>query len=62
MRKNSLLIVPIVQFYMYVLVPDEFIFSQEYYDHTLMKKNRSTAIETAKNAQKWGIILGKAHF
>ena len=34
-------------------------FSQEYYDHDLMKKNRSSAIAAAKTATKWGIILGK---
>ena len=34
-------------------------FSQEYYDHDLMKKNRSSAIAAAKAATKWGIILGK---
>jgi len=34
------------------------VFSQEYYDHDLMKKNRSNAISLAKNSKKWGIILG----
>jgi len=34
------------------------VFSQEYYDHDLMKKNRSSAIAAAKTAAKWGIILG----
>jgi len=34
------------------------IFSQEFYDHELMKGNRKSAIETAKSSLKWGIILG----
>lgn len=34
------------------------IFSQEYYDHELMKKNRLSAIETARESDSWGLILG----
>ena len=35
------------------------IFSEEGYDHELMKKNRLEAINQAKDAKTWGIILGK---
>lgn len=34
------------------------VFSQEYYDHELMKKNRHEAIERAAGADTWGLILG----
>jgi len=34
------------------------IFSQEYYDHDLMKKNRKNAIEKAMETDTWGLILG----
>jgi len=34
------------------------IFSEEFYDHELMKKNRQEAISTACKADTWGIILG----
>lgn len=34
------------------------VFSQEYYDHDLMKRNRKAAIETASGADTWGLILG----
>jgi len=34
------------------------VFSREYYDHDLMKKNRKNAIEKAVEAQTWGLILG----
>jgi len=34
------------------------VFSQEYYDHDLMKKNRRSAIQTASNCDTWGLILG----
>ena len=33
------------------------VFSQEYYDHDLMKRNRKAAIETASGADTWGLIL-----
>ena len=34
------------------------VFSQEYYDHELMKRNRHEAIERAAGADTWGLILG----
>jgi len=34
------------------------VFSREYYDHDLMKKNRKGAIEKAMEAETWGLILG----
>jgi len=34
------------------------VFSQEYYDHELMKRNRKSAIEAASQANTWGLILG----
>lgn len=34
------------------------VFSQEYYDHDLMKNNRKAAIDTASQAETWGLILG----
>jgi 2-(3-amino-3-carboxypropyl)histidine synthase len=34
------------------------VFSEEFYDHELMKKNRKGAIEKARAAKTWGIILG----
>ena len=34
------------------------VFSREYYDHDLMKKNRKNAIEKAVESQTWGLILG----
>ena len=34
------------------------MFSQEYYDHELMKRNRHEAIERAAEADTWGLILG----
>ena len=34
------------------------VFSQEYYDHELMKKNRKNAVEKAVEADTWGLILG----
>jgi len=34
------------------------VFSREYYDHDLMKKNRKNAIEKAVEAETWGLILG----
>jgi len=34
------------------------VFSREYYDHDLMKKNRKNAIEKAVEAPTWGLILG----
>lgn len=33
-------------------------FTEEFYDHKLMKKNRRGAIEKARGAKSWGIILG----
>uniref|UniRef100_A0AAY4EX45 2-(3-amino-3-carboxypropyl)histidine synthase subunit 1 n=1 Tax=Denticeps clupeoides TaxID=299321 RepID=A0AAY4EX45_9TELE len=34
------------------------IFSREYYDHEAMRENRLKAIEKARSAQRWGLILG----
>eukprot|EP00095_Tigriopus_kingsejongensis_P005139 maker-scaffold100_size373717-snap-gene-2.44 protein:Tk05139 transcript:maker-scaffold100_size373717-snap-gene-2.44-mRNA-1 annotation:"diphthamide biosynthesis protein 1" len=34
------------------------VFSEESYDHELMKKNRKSVIDQAKQAKVWGIILG----
>jgi len=34
------------------------VFSQEYYDHDLMKSNRQKAIAAAAGAECWGLILG----
>merc|ERR1712142_126439 len=34
------------------------VFSREYYDHDLMKRNRKNAIEKAVEANTWGLILG----
>ena len=34
------------------------VFSQEYYDHDLMKKNRQNAISLAMESTTWGLILG----
>lgn len=33
-------------------------FTEEFYDHELMKNNRKAAIESAKSAHKFGVILG----
>ena len=33
------------------------VFSQEYYDHELMKSNRQEAIQAASQADTWGLIL-----
>lgn len=33
------------------------VFSQEYYDHDLMKSNRKDAIQAASEAHTWGLIL-----
>ena len=34
------------------------MFTEEFYDHELMRKNRKNAIEKAAAADKWGVILG----
>ncbi|XP_060743941.1 2-(3-amino-3-carboxypropyl)histidine synthase subunit 1 [Tachysurus vachellii] len=34
------------------------VFSREHYDHKAMRANRMQAIETARSAQRWGLILG----
>ncbi|KAF5904356.1 diphthamide biosynthesis protein 1, partial [Clarias magur] len=34
------------------------VFSREYYDHEAMRANRLQAIEIARSAQRWGLILG----
>lgn len=34
------------------------IFSREYYDHEAMRALRLQAIDKARSAQKWGLILG----
>ena len=33
-------------------------FTREYYDHELMRRNRSSEIERARQGKTWGIILG----
>jgi len=38
--------------------PYEKKFTQEYYSHDIMKNNRQKAVDAARNAQKFGIILG----
>ena len=38
--------------------PYEKKFTEEFYDHELMRKNRKEAIEKAAAADKWGVILG----
>lgn len=34
------------------------VFSREYYDHEAMRATRLQAIERARSAQRWGLILG----
>nr|XP_005157639.1 2-(3-amino-3-carboxypropyl)histidine synthase subunit 1 isoform X2 [Danio rerio] len=34
------------------------VFSREYYDHDAMRATRLKAIESARSAQRWGLILG----
>jgi 2-(3-amino-3-carboxypropyl)histidine synthase len=34
------------------------VFSQEHYDHDLMRRNRLAAVEAAGRAESWGLILG----
>ncbi|KAG9331963.1 hypothetical protein JZ751_016320 [Albula glossodonta] len=34
------------------------VFSREYYDHTAMQAIRQEAIEKARSAQRWGLIMG----
>lgn len=34
-------------------------FTREYYDHKVMRKHRKKAVDTARNAVNFGIILGK---
>lgn len=34
------------------------VFTREYYDHEAMRALRLKAIDEARNAQKWGLILG----
>uniref|UniRef100_A0A3B1IMS6 2-(3-amino-3-carboxypropyl)histidine synthase subunit 1 n=1 Tax=Astyanax mexicanus TaxID=7994 RepID=A0A3B1IMS6_ASTMX len=34
------------------------VFSREHYDHEAMRANRLQAIEKARSAQRWGLILG----
>ena len=34
------------------------VLSREYYDQPLMKKIRKKAIDKARTAEKWGLILG----
>ena len=38
------------------------MFSEEGYDHELMKRNRLNAINQARNSKTWGIILGELFF
>lgn len=34
------------------------VFTREYYDHEAMRALRLRAIDTARSAQKWGLIMG----
>ena len=54
--ESAMIANPDLQAYRYD--PYSKIFSREYYDHKLMKSNRSSQIERAKEAQTWGVILG----
>jgi len=54
--ESAMIANPLVKAYRYD--PYSKVLSREYYDHDLMKKNRHQAIETAKQADTWGLILG----
>jgi len=54
--ESAMIANPLVKAYRYD--PYSKVLSREYYDHDLMKKNRQQAIETAKQADTWGLILG----
>lgn len=45
------------------MLPDRYdpyskVFTREYYDHDAMRALRLKAIDQARLAQKWGVILG----
>jgi len=54
--ESAMIANPLVKAYRYD--PYSKVLSREYYDHELMRKNRQKAIDTAKQADTWGLILG----
>ena len=54
--ESAMIANPLVKAYRYD--PYSKVLSREYYDHELMRKNRQKAIETAKQTDTWGLILG----
>ena len=54
--ESAMIANPLVKAYRYD--PYSKVLSREYYDHELMRKNRQNAIETAKQTDTWGLILG----
>lgn len=44
--------------FVYRYDPYSKVFTREYYDHDAMRALRKEAIEKARLAQKWGLILG----
>lgn len=44
--------------FVYRYDPYSKVFTREYYDHDAMRALRLQAIEKARLAQKWGLILG----
>lgn len=47
-----------LKFHIFRYDPYSKMFSEEFYDHSLMKANRRNAIEVAKSSSTWGLILG----
>ncbi|XP_040579380.1 2-(3-amino-3-carboxypropyl)histidine synthase subunit 1 [Lepeophtheirus salmonis] len=54
--ESAMIANPQIQAYRYD--PYDKVFTRESYDHGAMKKLRRSAIEEARSAQKWGVILG----
>jgi len=54
--ESAMIANPLVKAYRYD--PYSKVLSREYYDHDLMRKNRQKAIDTAKQTETWGLILG----
>ena len=54
--ESAMIANPLVKAYRYD--PHSKVLSREYYDHELMRKNRQKAIDTAKQGDTWGLILG----
>lgn len=52
----------VCHFFMFVCVcrydPYSKVFTREYYDHEAMRALRLQAIDKARSAQRWGLILG----